>query len=218
VSLPWLSTTACRYTRPMPLTMKVSAESSSPGLALDIPLLKGGTPPPNKRAAKSLLLLNKDVHANGSGWSREMVPQAVRTDIRAVGPIILYSDARVRRARSRRGMTRTLRLSRQDGNQLALASPPSLAPVSPSGRAFHGVGGLEKTSMSLSTTIIFACGFETMATVGYGVRVTNFCSGSAPSRPRRRAAALDASGSTYAGHGRPLEAAAQVSQSKMLFR
>jgi GT2 family glycosyltransferase len=115
-----------------------------------------------------LLLLNNDVHVVGSGWMREMVSQAMRPDVGAVGAKLLYVDERLQHAGVVLGpageVTHLLRLSRRDdpgyGNQLALARTLSAvtgACLAIRKSVFIEVGGLDEANLHVAFNDIDLC-------------------------------------------------------------
>ncbi len=115
-----------------------------------------------------LLLLNNDVHVIEPGWLREMVSQAVRPDVGAVGAKLLYPDERVQHGGVVLGpdgqITHLLRLSdRNDpgyGNQLALVrtlSAATAACLAIRKQVFMDVGRFDETNLPVAFNDIDLC-------------------------------------------------------------
>jgi GT2 family glycosyltransferase len=128
-----------------------------------------------------LLLLNNDIEVLGGNWLREMVSQAVRPDVGAVGARLLFPNGRVQHA----GVTLTpepnayhaLRLARREDpgyfGQLALTRTylaVTGACLAMRRQVFFEVGGLDEQHLAVTFNDIDLC--LRIATRGYRVICT----------------------------------------------
>jgi O-antigen biosynthesis protein len=126
----------------------------------------------NEAAAEAtgdvLLLLNNDVDVIDSGWMREMVSQALRTDVGAVGAKLLYADYRVQHAGVVLApgplLSHQLRLSDGDGigpqGELALTRTVLAvtgACLATRRSVFEEVGGLDAVKLQIAFSDIDLC-------------------------------------------------------------
>ncbi|ATR19518.1 family 2 glycosyl transferase (plasmid) [Roseomonas sp. FDAARGOS_362] len=122
----------------------------------------------NEARGEILLLLNNDIDVLGPDWLREMVAQALRPDVGAVGAKLLYEDGRVQHAGVVLApgplLSHQLRLSGRDdpGQHGELALARTVLAVTGACLAirrtvFQEVGGLDESSLRVSFNDIDLC-------------------------------------------------------------